>query len=108
MCSFASDVKEKHKVKNKKTKARSLRTEIKKSSSSKDFNHYILSNIQCNLWPETLKVGQETAMFIVTHLKLHYLRLKLWVWPEEDLVSFNEDWFIETSNRIILFKDDLI
>ena len=77
MCSFASDVKEKHKVKNKKTKARSLRTEIKKSSSSKDFNHYILSNIQCNLWPETLKVGHETAMFIVTHLKLHYLRLKL-------------------------------
>ena len=77
MFSFASDVKEKHKVKNKKTKARSLRTEIKKSSSSKDFNHYILSNIQCNLWPKTLKVGHETAMFIVTHLKLHYLQLKL-------------------------------
>ena len=39
MFSFARDIKEKHKVKNKKTKARSLRTEIKKSSSSKDFNH---------------------------------------------------------------------
>ena len=37
--SFARDIKEKHKVKNKKTKARSLRTEIKKSSSRKDFDH---------------------------------------------------------------------
>ena len=39
MFSFARDIKEKHKVKNKKTKAWSLRTEIKKSSYSKDFNH---------------------------------------------------------------------
>ena len=39
MFSFARDIKEKHKVKNKKAKARSLRTEIKKSSCSKDFNH---------------------------------------------------------------------
>ena len=40
MFSFARDIKEKHKVKNKKTKARSsVRTEIKKSSSCKDFNH---------------------------------------------------------------------
>ena len=35
MFSFARDIKEKHKVKNKKTKARSLRTEIKKFSSNK-------------------------------------------------------------------------
>ena len=33
--SFARDIKEKHKVKNKKTKARSLRTEIKKYSLAK-------------------------------------------------------------------------
>ena len=39
MFSYARDIKEKHKVKNKKTKAWSLRTEIKKSSYSKDFNH---------------------------------------------------------------------
>ena len=39
MFSFVRDIKEKHKVKTKKTKSRSLRTEIKKSSSSKDFNH---------------------------------------------------------------------
>ena len=39
MFSFVRDIKEKHKVKNKKLKARSLRTEIKKSFSSKDFNH---------------------------------------------------------------------
>ena len=37
--SFARDIKEKHKVKNKKTKAPSLRTEVKKFPSSKDFNH---------------------------------------------------------------------
>ena len=39
MFSDARDIKEKHKVKNKKTKAWSLRTEIKKSSHSKYFNH---------------------------------------------------------------------
>ena len=39
MFSFVRDIKEKHKVKNKKLKAQSLRTEIKKSFSSKDFNH---------------------------------------------------------------------
>ena len=38
MFSFARDVKEKHKVKNKKTKARSLKTEIKKYSSTKILN----------------------------------------------------------------------
>ena len=71
MFSLARDIKEKHKVKNKKTKVRSLRTEIKKSSSSKDFNHWILSSIQCSLRPRTLKVG------LATYLKLHYLQLKL-------------------------------
>ena len=38
MFSFARDIKEKHEVKNKKTKVRSLRTKIKKPSSSKDLN----------------------------------------------------------------------
>ena len=38
MFSFARDIKEKYEVKNKKTKVRSLRTKIKKSSSSKDLN----------------------------------------------------------------------
>ena len=71
MFSLARDIKEKHKVKNKKTKVRSLRTEIKKSSSSKDFNHWILLSIQCSLRPRTLKVG------LATYLKLHYLQLKL-------------------------------
>ena len=36
---FAREIKEKHKVKKKKMKTCSLRTEIKKSSSSKDCNH---------------------------------------------------------------------
>ena len=39
MFSCARDIKDKHKVKNKKAKALSLRTKVKKSSSSKDFNH---------------------------------------------------------------------
>ena len=40
MFSFARDIKEKdNKVKSKKMKARPLRTERQKSSSSKDFNH---------------------------------------------------------------------
>ena len=77
MFSFVRDIKEKHKVKNKKLKARSLRTEIKKSFSSKDFNHWISSSIQYSLWPRTLNIGQKTAIFIATHLKLHYLQLKV-------------------------------
>ena len=36
---FSRDIKEKHKVKKKKRKALSPRTEIKKSFSSKVFNH---------------------------------------------------------------------
>ena len=39
MFSFARDNREKHKVKNKKTKARSLRTEIKKSFFTGDFKY---------------------------------------------------------------------
>ena len=77
MFSCARDIKDKHKVKNKKAKALSLRTKVKKSSSSKDFNHWILSSIQCSLRPWTLKIGYKTAVFIATHLKLHYLQLKL-------------------------------
>ena len=38
MFSFPRDIKEKHNVNNKKTKARSLRSEISKSSSSKKYN----------------------------------------------------------------------
>ena len=77
MFSFARDIKEKHKVKNKKAKARSLRTEIKKSSRSKDFNHWISSSIQCSLRSKTLIISQKMAIFIATYLKLHYLQLKL-------------------------------
>ena len=77
MFSFARDIKEKHKVKNKKAKARSLRTEIKKSSCSKDFNHWISSSIQCSLRSKTLIISQKMAIFIATYLKLHYLQLKL-------------------------------
>ena len=77
MFSVARDIKEKHKVKNKKTKARSLRTEIKKSSSRKDFDHWISLSIQCSLQSRTLNLDQKTAIFITTHLKLHYLQLKL-------------------------------
>ena len=39
MFSFARDIKEMYKVNNKRTKARTLRTESKKSASRKDFNH---------------------------------------------------------------------
>ena len=77
MFSFARDIKEKHKVKNKKAKARSLRTEIKKSSCSKGFNHWISSSIQCSLRSKTLNISQKMAIFIATYLKLHYLQLKL-------------------------------
>ena len=77
MFSFGRDIKEKHKVKNKKAKARSLRTEIKKSSCSKDFNHWISSSIQCSLRSKTLIISQKMAIFIATYLKLHYLQLKL-------------------------------
>ena len=59
MFSFARDIKEKHKVRNKKTKAWSLRTEIKKSSYSKDFNHLISSSIQCSLRSRTLNIDQK-------------------------------------------------
>ena len=85
---FSRDIKEKHKVKKKKWKALSPRTEIKKSFSSKVFNHWILLIIQFSLRPTNFKVGHKTAIFIATHLKLHYLQLKLRLWLEEDLSIF--------------------
>ena len=73
MFSFARDIKEKHKVKNKKTKARSLRTEIKKSSSSKDFNHGISSSIKCS---HGSNIGQKTGYFYSHTFKIILFAVK--------------------------------
>ena len=62
--SFARDIKEKHKVKNKKTKVRSLRAEVKKSFTSKYFNHLISSNIQCSHRSRSLNIGKRNRLFL--------------------------------------------
>ena len=64
MFSFARDIKEKHKVKNKKTKVRSLRAEVKKSFTSKYFNHLISSNIQCSHRSRSLNIGKRNRLFL--------------------------------------------
>ena len=89
MFSFARDIKEKHKVKNKKKKAWSLRTEIKKSSSSKDFDHWISSSIHCSLRPTTLNIGQKSGYFYSHTFKITLFAVKTrWTWAEEDSCEY--------------------
>ena len=113
MFSFARDIKEKHKVKNKKTKARSLRNEIKKSSSCKDFNHWISSSIKCS---HGSNIGQKTGYFYSHTFKIILFAVKTrWVGPEEDLckylltkIGLLEQVTKQRWSKDNLLKDDVI
>ena len=92
---FSRDIKEKHKVKKKKRKARSLRTEIKKSFSSKDFNHWILLSIQFNLWPRNFKRRSQNGLLYSHPFKITLFTVKIKIMTRKRL------WYLLTKISLL-------
>ena len=69
---LAEDIKDKHKIRSNKSKSRSLRSEIKKSSSSKDMGYSILHQNQLQSQEMTLNICRNGTLYSHTFLKTDF------------------------------------